>query len=805
MNLDRALQLTTAALAITGALFLGLGNQTYLPLALAGGAVASVVLANLAPWLKLNKFIANGIALAAVVWSMRNFFGRIGSEGQLLAIADMLVYLQIVLLFQQKTGRVYWQLLVLSLLQVVVAAALSLGPQFGLLLAFYMVLALLTLVLLCLHEQLGAGPAFAGATSAAGLETSVGQRLLADPELLPSASAATLASSLALASRPALVARQVTLLSLATLLFAAVFFGATPRLGERDWGGGRSKISPTSGFAPEINLEESGRILENNQIVMRATFTRLIDQRPYPLLGEPYFLGAVLTDYVPDQAGNRWVPARRRISRYFPMSDVRPPPLSPELLIRQDVALENANPHTIFSVLPVQGLSETPRELRYDPHRSRIVRTPRSDDLPLHREYRYAFATPALRNGRHLRGTPHANPALNGQDEFLLEMERADLARFDYDRFPQLAEAASAVLARESLGGGTQFEQALALERHFQAPGLYRYSLVFDFKRDKSLDPIEDFVANHRTGHCEYFASALVLMLRSQGIPARIVNGYKGGDYNTLGKYYLVRERHAHAWVEALLPAGEVPAWEIAGEPSGGGTWYRLDPTPAAPQQVANAQDDGFGHSVVDAFDYVELLWRDYVLSLNSTRQQDTLYEPVSSRALGFIPPWLDTMVSPLSRGLRMLGLSEKSDAQSSDAARVFDLSTAFIPVLLLATLAGLLQLGLFLWRRWGRRGGQRQLPGEHSAGPPLFYRRLEALLAQLQVRREAGQTARELARQAEVALAGGGPQVAALPAEIVGAYYRVRFGGAALDKTEIDAIEHALAQLIPAVHRAKT
>ena len=79
-------------------------------------------------------------------------------------------------------------------------------------------------------------------------------------------------------------------------------------------------------------------------------------------------------------------------------------------------------------------------------------------------------------------------------------------------------------------------------------------------------DPIGDFLFRYRSGHCEYFATAMVLMLRSQGIPARFVTGFLGGENNRLG-YYIVRQSNAHAWVEAYLPD------------SG---WTVFDPTPPA-------------------------------------------------------------------------------------------------------------------------------------------------------------------------------------------------------------------------------
>lgn len=65
--------------------------------------------------------------------------------------------------------------------------------------------------------------------------------------------------------------------------------------------------------------------------------------------------------------------------------------------------------------------------------------------------------------------------------------------------------------------------------------------------------PLEDFLFRYKSGHCEYFASAMVLLLRSQGIPARLVTGFLGGEYNRLEGYYVVRQVNAHAWVEAWI------------------------------------------------------------------------------------------------------------------------------------------------------------------------------------------------------------------------------------------------------------
>jgi hypothetical protein len=82
-----------------------------------------------------------------------------------------------------------------------------------------------------------------------------------------------------------------------------------------------------------------------------------------------------------------------------------------------------------------------------------------------------------------------------------------------------------------------------------------------------SVEPMEEFLFEARRGNCEYFAAAMVVMLRMSGIPARIVAGYRGGAYNESGGYYIVLQANAHVWVEA---------WDDDAK-----SWRRYDPTPA--------------------------------------------------------------------------------------------------------------------------------------------------------------------------------------------------------------------------------
>ena len=803
MNLDRALQYNTAALAVMGALFLGLGHESVvLPVALALAAVLSVGLSDRYTWLRLNRLIANLIALAAVCWSMRNFF-RAGTEGQLLAIADMLVYLQIVLFFQEKSGRVYWQLIVLSLLQVVVAAALNLGPQFGLLLAAYMITAVAGLVLLCSYREwrkFGSREHRLAETTAPAWQSLLGEPAARAPQAVADASSA---------ARPAPIARQVGLLAAAIVAFAGVFFFATPRHHDGAWAEMRGGSHTSSGMVAQVALKESGRIHLSSQLVMRVTLSSASTGEPVVLVNEPYFHGLALTDYVHDQAGGRWVVGRNQgLARQFSSS---PPDRSPPVtsLVRQHYLLEGS-PNQLFAILPIQSLDRQASDLEVRPFSNRIVRTGSLDDRRTVRDFSYITATSSLRNGRQLHGVPNRNRKLSSGDQVLFDHENEALLRFDRGRFPGLTATADRVLAEAGMQQANPLEQALALERHFTQPGQYRYSLTLDFTRDPKLDPIEDFVVNHRTGHCEYFASALVLMLRSRGIPARMILGYKGGDFNTIGDYYQVRQKHAHAWVEARLDPGIAPEWEMAGPPSGGGTWYRLDPTPSSFRATSASADEGVAWQVMQTFDYVELLWRDYVLSLNALKQKDSIYEPMSNRALASLPSWVEGrgLRRLMRRVSRMIGLDPSAlEARSTPNPSAFDWRSGTLVVgLVIAGIVAVQTLYSMFWllRRW--RPAEARTARTRRPATPAFFRRLESLLARLPLRRAPGQTARELANAAALRLNAGRPQaeVARLPATIVAAYYRVRFGGAALDSHEQAAIEHALAELTPAVHQAQ-
>lgn len=146
--------------------------------------------------------------------------------------------------------------------------------------------------------------------------------------------------------------------------------------------------------------------------------------------------------------------------------------------------------------------------------------------------------------------------------------------------------------------GGTGDDAARARRITAGLQGRCEYGLDVD---DRGVaDPIAWFLFEKRRGHCEYFATSLAIMLRSQGIPARVVNGFQQGEYSRLFRAWIVRQRDAHSWVEAWLP---------------GAGWTTLDATPAA-----GTQSPGFDDAV-EIWRQVQILWDDNVIGFNYTFQ----------------------------------------------------------------------------------------------------------------------------------------------------------------------------------------
>ncbi|MBN1901380.1 DUF3488 domain-containing protein [Candidatus Sumerlaeota bacterium] len=147
----------------------------------------------------------------------------------------------------------------------------------------------------------------------------------------------------------------------------------------------------------------------------------------------------------------------------------------------------------------------------------------------------------------------------------------------------------------------TNYEKAARIREYLMKN--YAYSL--DFKEKGAEDPIVEFLFDRKTGHCEFFATAMVVLCRAAKIPARIVNGYYSTEWNNYGNYFIVRQQDAHSWVETWFPSTEWVSFDPT--PSAGLT--RLDSNPLIPSYVQ------------DFLDSLKFKWQKYVIDYNLSDQ----------------------------------------------------------------------------------------------------------------------------------------------------------------------------------------
>jgi transglutaminase-like putative cysteine protease len=180
-----------------------------------------------------------------------------------------------------------------------------------------------------------------------------------------------------------------------------------------------------------------------------------------------------------------------------------------------------------------------------------------------------------------------------------------EIDRSVYLQLPEGRLARTKELAR-SLSRTTQ-EDTIQEMLNFLRNGAYRYSLQ---NLPLSNNPLEDFLFNHKYGNCEYFASAMAVMLRMAGIPSRVVGGYRGGYYNDAGEYYLVPQKNAHVWVEAYLESGK---------------WKRFDPTPAGIEHFVSFTRRDIFFKVRFFLDTINYYWNALVINYDFAKQMTLL------------------------------------------------------------------------------------------------------------------------------------------------------------------------------------
>ena len=464
-----------------------------------------------------------------------------------------------------------------------------------------------------------------------------------------------------------------------------------------------------SGFSNQVTLGQIGEIKLKHEPVMHV---RIFDDSPdLPLK----WRGAALNRF----DGRTWTASSLERQRLITDRGIVPLASNQELSrpgrrLTYDVQLRPTGADTLFFA----GL---PEHLRIDV--PSVYRSPAGSFFSNH------IAGRVVRYGVHSRfeGTLAPGGLVESEVPQYLQLPRVD---------PRIGLLAQEWADRAV--DSSPLERALMLERMLRQSYKYSTELL-----DREVpDPLAHFLFDRGKGHCEYFASALAVMLREIGIPSRVITGFQRGELNPISGWYVVRASDAHSWVEAFVPERG---------------WITLDPTP--PDLNADAPSS-LTARMSNYLDALEIFWQDWVLSYN-LEQQAQLASRVdqSRRALNF--SWLTNAFDWLTFSRRDLRI----DDSRLPVIFVIWLALAFIGYRALPRLT----------RWWALRQQRLRLSAGRvrAKDATLLYQRMLDTLERHGYSKPAWVTPREFV--AHLAGTPFRPQAAA----ITDAYYQLRFGHA--------------------------
>ncbi len=374
--------------------------------------------------------------------------------------------------------------------------------------------------------------------------------------------------------------------SLGAILCGTVLFFIFPRISAGYLGKTSFNPSLLSGFTDQVELGQIGQIKKSEAIVMRVETGRPID---YPALR---WRGNALANF----DGRRWSSPQHGPEKLESNEEgwipLRERPKAGELrgeILQFTVLQEPMATDALF--VPGTALA------------LRGNFTGEAGGVSRRRTYIYRDASGSLSNPFHnyvaIRYTGLSQ--LPPLDRARLQASGTEYPADVRERYLQLPGSLdpriSALAQSATAPAVTPYDRAARLESFLRT----KYSYTLDLTGKPGQDPLAHFLFETRAGHCEYFASAMTVMLRTLAIPAREVNGFLPGEYNDLGGDYIVRASDAHSWVEAYFP---------------GSGWIVFDPTPAAPVESA-----GFFKRLSQFADWAELTWNDWVIGYDFAHQ----------------------------------------------------------------------------------------------------------------------------------------------------------------------------------------
>jgi protein-glutamine gamma-glutamyltransferase len=488
------------------------------------------------------------------------------------------------------------------------------------------------------------------------------------------------------------------LLAVFTLAGAVIIFFILPRMDSRgylrNFGTQNDLIT---GFSDAVNLGGIGRIQQSNEVVMHIQVLHGV------MPGDVKWRGTALTNF----DGHRWWNPPPDLGAIYPLNGV---PL--------DLRRVRINGSPLYSTAEPAGRNFT---LTY-----RVIMEPIGANVfflantPLSFIGAYPEVGISAEGGLINDGIRSIDKYVGEADTRDPEMMVRDSTSRDYPaaismaylQLPRLDPRIPELAQRITAASTSNYMRALAIQSYLRQ----NFGYTLDLPGDE-VDPLAHFLFQRKQGHCEYFASSMAVMLRTIGIPSRIVNGFRGAEYNDLTQNYIIRGRDAHSWVEAYFP-------EYG--------WVTFDPTPSLPADSGNDAWKRLGLYM----DAARELWREWVINYDFSHQM-RLSTELSNRTTNMqnkvrFWSWLN---------YRRLLLKIRNIQQTAN------ISTR--KVMVLAIILGLLTalpLSSRLWRSYQRVRLLRNPQHAPRTAASFWYERMLKAIARKGIRKSPAQTAVEFA-----------------------------------------------------------
>jgi protein-glutamine gamma-glutamyltransferase len=572
----------------------------------------------------LPNWATNALTLGLFAYSVYGFALEGAAENAMGALGRFLLWLLVLKLFAARVEREDRQRFMLSTMLVVAGCLESVDFTFGMLVFAYVGLAAWTAMLWRLAKGAEAARAARAAHPdvAAPLEVAAGRRAPAQFRWVAGVAV--------------------------TGIFASglVAFAVFPRFADIELDGSAFSGRVT-GFHDEIDLRAGDRILESR----RELFTvQWIDSEGNPgQSSRPLLLrGAVLDAY--DTVAQRWR-ARRAdpaVTTLRTLPDGKLTDLtrgrggSGRTSYRARIEMRSLASEVLFApYAPTAIATGEATTVSLDP-RTLLLR-----DVSVERGARnwtYELVVqpqPDLATLEGLSSSPRRRPS----DQWLA----LPIADFEPIARSALVEAERTVNLPAELGQDATEEERWTRNRELARAiaawmrNNFRYTTDLSaLPRVPGEDPIVSFLTRYREGHCEYFASALCAVLRSLGIESRIVTGFIALEYDERGRYYVVRESNAHAWVEVR---------------SGEFAWTAVDATPEESLVEMQERNRSFADRFRWIYSRLEFLWNSSVVSYDASSQQgiadrvQTGWREATSARVDAVVAWMQAVATSLSLG----------------------------------------------------------------------------------------------------------------------------------------------------------